>query len=378
MVARNEEQLIGLSLDSVKQLADEVIVVDTGSTDRTTKIAAALGAQVIPYRWDGSLGRARNTYLKAARGNWILVLDGDEAIARKDLSKIEALMRRRSAIGYSLAIRNYTDGHDLMWNWYPNDRGYPREEKFSGCPGWAKTQPLRLFRNFPDLAYVEGSSVHTTPLASLKKNQGRIENRDDVVIHHFQHLKGGARFLSSKQQTRLKGEMRHARQFPHESWTYLNIAKTLFALKRDREALKNLARAVKLDADFHDAYQLWGMIEFQNGNLFSAEARLREAIRVAPSSADAWAILGMVLIEAGNYDEGMLALKKAIALRPNHLLAHNSLGVLCEELAMYSQARQEYRRALRLHPGFAPAKANLARLNGARNRSSAARVRKAG
>jgi glycosyltransferase involved in cell wall biosynthesis len=375
MVVKNEEQLIGSSIRSVRGVADEIVVVDSGSTDRTVEIAKALGARIIHYQWDGSLGRARNAYLSAARGNWVLVLDGDETISRLDLAKIKSLIRKRSMIGYRLTVRNYTEDHDLIWNWYPNDRSYPREERFSSCPGWVKTQPLRLFRNFPGLAYVEGSSVHTSPMASLRKHSGQIKSRDDVVIHHFQHLKGGGQFLSGKQQLRLKGEVLHSQQFPDEPHTYLNIAKTLFATKRDKEAIKYLSKAIKLDDTFHDAYQLWAMIDLENGRLPSAEERLKRAIQIDQNSADAWALLGVVLAEGGRPHEGIHALRNAVQLRPGHLIAHNSLGVVYEDLGMDKEARREYRAAIKLHPRFGPARVKLARLVGVVDKPRGSRVK---
>jgi glycosyltransferase involved in cell wall biosynthesis len=363
MVAKNEEQLIGLALSSVKEIAHELIVVDTGSTDRTVRIARQQGAQVVLYPWDGSLGRARNAYLRAASGDWILVLDADETISKIDLARLKQLANRRSVIGYMLAIRNYTDGFDLMWNWYPNDRRYPREEKFSACPGWAKTQPLRLFRNFPKLKYVEGTSVHTTPMASLLRHPGRVEKRDDVVIHHFQYLKGGGSFLAAKQKLRLDGEMQHAKKFPRDPQTYLNIARTLFAANRDQQAVRHLLKAIKLDRNFHDALQLLGMIHFERADWSNAEKYLRRAIQIDPQSADAWAILGMVFVDSAQLDQAFAALEQAIKLRPNHLLAHNSLGVLYEDLGQHQKARRQYLRALELHSKFSPAKVNLARLS---------------
>lgn len=362
MIVKNEAQLIGNCLRSVGGLADEILVVDTGSTDGTAEIARKFGARVIHHKWDGSYGRARNVYMRSARGDWILVLDGDESIARTDLAKINQLVRRRGAVGYHLTVRNYTDDYDLMWNWYPNDRTYPREEKLSSCPGWMRTRPLRLFRNFEDVAYVEGTLAHTTPAESLKRHAGRIETRDDVVIHHFQYLKGGGRFIAGKQLLRLEGEMKYLKRFPREPYPYLNVAKTLFALRRDDEAVKYLSRAVKLDASFHDAYQLLGMIEIENGMLASAEKHLRQAIGINPKSADAWALLGIALVEEGRSREGERALQKALRLHPNHLLAHNSLGVLYEDEGRLAEARKAYQTALKLHPRFKPAKANLARL----------------
>jgi glycosyltransferase involved in cell wall biosynthesis len=375
MVVKNEELMIGHSLDSVRGLADEVVVVDTGSTDRTLEKAREAGARIVSHRWDGSLGKARNAYLREARGDWVLVLDGDETVALCDVAKIRRLVERRGAIGYCLAVRNYTNDYDLMWNWHPNDRSYPREERLSSCHGWMKTQPLRLFRNFRDVRYAEGSSVHTSPISSLREHRGRVEDRDDVVIHHFQYLKGGDNFLSRKQRLRLEGEIGHLEQFPGDAHTHLNVAKTLFAEKRDGEAVEYLSRAVELDASFHEAYQLWGMIELENGRMESAGKRLRQAIRINPASADAWALLGVALVESGRFREAMRALKKATGLRPDHLLAHNSLGVLYEELGMYGEAREQYRAALRLHPKFGPARQNLDRLTKARGKRSGTPVR---
>ena len=375
MVVKNEERIIGHSLNSIRAIADEIIVVDTGSTDRTIEKARASGAQIIHHQWDGSLGRARNCYLRAARGDWILVLDGDETVAQSDLVKIKRLVRSQGVLGYHLLIRNYTGAHDLMWQWHPNDGSYPEEENFSRCYGWMKTQPLRLFKNVRNLAYIEGTSVHTSPIASLKKHTGRIENRDDVVIHHFQYLKGGARFLSRKQSMRLKGEINHTQQFPNEPHTYLNVAKTLFAKKRDEEALRYVALAVKLDDAFHEAYQLWGMIDIQNGRLGSAAKHLRRATSIKGDSADAWALLGIALGESGKLREGIHALKKAIHLNPQHVIGRNSLGVLYEDMGRYDQAQEHYEAAIKLHPGITTARKNLSRLIRTRQKRSASRSR---
>jgi glycosyltransferase involved in cell wall biosynthesis len=374
MVVKNEEQLIGNCLSSARKIADEIIVVDTGSTDRTIEIAKRFGARFISHSWD-NLGKARNVAVSAASGDWILVLDGDEAIARGDLAKIKRLVRSRSVIGYQLAVRNYTHDYDLMWNWFPNDRIYRKEEKFSACPGWMKTQPLRLFRNFSDIQYGVSGSDHASPISALRQHSGRIEKRDDVVIHHFQYLKGGARFISIKQRFWLKGEMLQIKEAPHEPYPYLNVAKTLFAEKRDREAVKYLSEALILHDTFHEAYQLWGMIDFENGRLKAASKRLKKAIQIDANSADAWAILGMVLVEDGKPHQGMRALNTAIQLRPHHLLAHNSLGVLYEDLGMFKEARKQYQTAIKLNPRFLSAKANLARLTNAGEKRKNSRVR---
>jgi len=358
---RNEEQLLANCLASAAPFSDEIVVVDTGSTDRTPDIARSFGARLIRKSWM-NYSDARSTYIEAARCRWILVLDADEAIAPRDHGAVVRLARSRTPIGYRLTVRNYTDEHDLMWRWFPNDRRYLKEERFSQCSGWMKTRALRLFRNLPAVRYQEGPTPHPTPLESLKQHRGLIEDCDDVTIHHFQYLKGGARFVAAKQRERLKGERAHLKRFPGQTYPYLNVARTLFAEGRDAEALRHLNRALKHDPEFHDAWQLHGMIDFENGRYRSAERALRRAIAIDPGSSDAWALLGMVLVDAGEPVAAREALQTAIGLHPGHLLAHNSLGVLYEDLGHQTRARRQFRTAMRLHPGFRPASANLRRL----------------
>jgi Flp pilus assembly protein TadD len=363
-MVRNEEQLLANCLAGAARFSDEIVVIDTGSTDRTVDIARSFGARVIHQQWNRFNGylEARNAYMDAARGKWILVLDADESIAPGDHDALLRLARSRACIGYRLNIRNYTDQHDLMWRWFPNDRRYPKQERFSQCPGWMQTRALRLFRNLPGLRYQPGPSTHTTPIASLQRHPGRIQDCEDVTIHHFQHLKGGVGFVAGKQHDRLRGELAHIRKYPDQPYPYLNAARTLFAEGRDAEARRYMKRAVKVDPHFHDAWQLLGMIEFANGRFASATLALRRATDIDPASSDAWALLGIVLADAGDQDGALSALQTAIGLHPGHLLAHNSLGVLYEDLGRKAHALRQFRKATRLHPGFKPAAANLRRL----------------
>ncbi len=81
VIARDEAALVGDCLASARGLADEVVLLDTGSRDATPQIAAALGARVIPWTWCEDFAAARNAALEHVRGDWVLLLDADERLA---------------------------------------------------------------------------------------------------------------------------------------------------------------------------------------------------------------------------------------------------------------------------------------------------------
>ena len=81
MIVKNEERFLGQCLASVKDIADELIVIDTGSTDRTVEIAREHGAQVGYFEWCNDFAAARNASIAPATGDWILFLDADEELS---------------------------------------------------------------------------------------------------------------------------------------------------------------------------------------------------------------------------------------------------------------------------------------------------------
>src|SRR5881397_2153404 len=89
MIVKNEQDWIAKAVESVRSIVNEVIIVDTGSTDSTPAQAEALGATLLKSQWEDSFAQARNLSLAAAGEPWILVLDADERIAACDLPYIK-------------------------------------------------------------------------------------------------------------------------------------------------------------------------------------------------------------------------------------------------------------------------------------------------
>lgn len=91
MIVKNEEQVLGRCLDSVKALVDEIVIVDTGSTDRTKEIAATYTNQIFHFDWIDDFSAARNYSFSHASGDYILWMDADDWLQESDLAKFKAL-----------------------------------------------------------------------------------------------------------------------------------------------------------------------------------------------------------------------------------------------------------------------------------------------
>ena len=103
MIVRDEARYIGECIQSVSHLVSEMIVVDTGSSDATAQVAAAMGAVVYFYRWDNDFSAARNYGIEKANGDWVLVIDADERLDPVSCEQFSALLRE-GAEGYFIKV----------------------------------------------------------------------------------------------------------------------------------------------------------------------------------------------------------------------------------------------------------------------------------
>ncbi|MGB1002315.1 MAG: glycosyltransferase [Prochlorococcaceae cyanobacterium] len=108
MIVRDEEARLGECLRSVQGFADELVVVDTGSTDATVAIAEAAGARVEQIPWPGDFAPARNQALEFLNGDWVLVLDADEQLRAEAIPALKALMAQPDVLVINLL--RYEDG----------------------------------------------------------------------------------------------------------------------------------------------------------------------------------------------------------------------------------------------------------------------------
>jgi tetratricopeptide (TPR) repeat protein len=168
-LTRNEEASIARALRSVAGVADEVIVSDTASEDRTAQIAAEMGAKVLQYQWDDDFAAGRNFSVGQATGDWILWLNADEELLPSCVQHLKACLALPNVFGYFVQLQNLTQPGRL--------------DEFM------LTSDLRLFRRRPDLAFVGRLHPHFHPdLVAAVQNEGRQVLPCQVTIRSYAAL----------------------------------------------------------------------------------------------------------------------------------------------------------------------------------------------
>lgn len=171
LLTRNEERSIEQAIRSVEGIADEIIVADTGSTDRTVELAQGAGARVVSIPWDDDFSAGRNSAINEASGDWILWLNPDEKLNQSIASVVPSLIADHvDAFGYLARIQ-----HQAMAE---------RPDQY------AETWDLRLFRRRPDLRYVGRLHPSLAP-NPIEEGRGADEIRivpSDLTIRRYAYL----------------------------------------------------------------------------------------------------------------------------------------------------------------------------------------------
>jgi len=223
LIVRNEEAVLPACLENIRRVADEIVVVDTGSTDRTVEIACDFGARVFHFAWRDDFAAARNESLRRATGRWILYVDADEIIRPADLPRVREVAERDDIM--AATVRQCI----------PQPAGSVTTAVYS--------EYCRLFRNHPQIRFV--GRVHEQILPAIERLGGQVL-RTDIVIEHWA-------YAATPQKKRQRAErnlrllLADAEERPGDPFVALNLGLTYRELGRQAEAIRWLQRAVACD-----------------------------------------------------------------------------------------------------------------------------------
>lgn len=319
MIAKNEADFLEQCLNSVKEIVDEIIIVDTGSTDNTKEIAKKFNAKIIEHKWNNDFSEARNISLEHATKEWILVLDADETLSKEDLTKIKKLIKTDEYDGYMLIQRTYTNDSNAQKWVASKDDSYKESEPYAG---WIYSGITRLFRNKKNIRFQY--PVHETVKDSIKRAKGKI-GVAKIAIHHY-------------------GKVRRKKYVEQKSNLYLELGKRKI---QEQGSAK--------------AYYEFGIQSQVLGNLDEAMDAFKKAISLNPQMLPAYVDIGSIYIMQKRYDEAIKILQQGNKINPNNSHLHNNLGIAYEKLDE-KKAIQEFKQSINLNPNNAEPYWNLARI----------------
>ncbi|NUN69983.1 MAG: glycosyltransferase [Bacteroidetes bacterium] len=291
MIVKNEERYLRGCLESARPFVDEIVIVDTGSTDTTVGIAQEFGAVIRTFPWNGNFSDARNESLRHATGDWILYLDADERLMNGDA--LRQLRPSAQTVAYNVSI---SSKHILP----------------SGTVDQVN-QYQRFFRRHPKIRF-EGV-VHEQVLPSLLRMNKRIED-SPLFIEHL----GYGESLEKIQQKCERNAALLRRQLelnPHDYYAHYQLGNTLGVMLRYDEAEKHLRLAVEHDRNVSiraSACNILVETAMHRNDLESAERWCRQSVKLVPVQVMGHWFLSGILAHRQQYDE---ALRSIDTMRSN-------------------------------------------------------------
>ena len=261
MIVKNEQQVLAKCLNSVKDIVDEIIITDTGSTDNTVRIAQEFTDKIYHFKWNNNFSEARNYAKSHATSKWILVLDADEFVDRDNLLNVKnnIINDRVDYDGYTVDIYNFL--------------GYNGEQM-------VQHKNIRIYKNDPSIYFKR--SIHE----QLTKSNGNMAiSESGLLIYHSGYLSKIVENKDKKHRNRKLLE-REIAFSENKSFDYFNMANECFVSEDMKEAAIFYEKAYNLKSEMNDAWIPLTLVNW--GSCLIILKRFKEAIHVLEIGEKLW------------------------------------------------------------------------------------------
>lgn len=361
MIVKNEEAILERCLSAVADAVDEMVIVDTGSTDRTVEIAESFGARVLHREWDGDFAAPRNVGFAAATCDWFLVLDADEVLVEGHAPKLRELLSHVWREAIFVVEINHTGAlddetavvHDAL-RLYRNRPEYRYSgrlhEQMGGLP---ENQPERLevstvgidHYGYLDVVRVEKDKQHRNLELLAKQSEEGV----DTPFHYFnlgsEQVAIGDAAAAAEHFERAWADLRALDALGMIGYVPLLAARLVNSLRLSGAAERADERAAEIlehYPDYTDIVLERGFVARDLGDLPTAEQRFRECLEMGDAPSRYSPTIG-----AGSFQAA-----RALA----EILMAN------DDPAARAEAQELLEQAVARHPGHPGTVADLARV----------------
>jgi glycosyltransferase involved in cell wall biosynthesis len=260
MIVKNESRCLARCLQSVKAIAHEMVVADTGSTDETIKIARECGAKILHFDWVGDFAAARNFALGQTTGDWILVLDADEWAGEDLAREIAAFTRGPAAVGRLKIVSDFRRNNQTLRSQCFVARLFPRGAHFAGRIHEQLISPLPRV-NLRGELWHDGYLEMRKADRNTKLLEAELEREPDNVYFLFQlALEHNAAGQPGKAFDCLQRAFASAKPGdPSAPNIAVDFIYTVMELKKFEVGIEAVARAEKYLGDFPDFFLARGL-----------------------------------------------------------------------------------------------------------------------
>lgn len=303
MITRNEEPYLADCLQSIRDIVDEIVVVDTGSTDETVSIAKQFDARLSFFPWKDDFASARNRALECCRGEWILYIDADERLENIDRKQLLPFLDDKTKVAFTVMF-------------------YP-------CKGFTSYREYRIFRNDPRIRF--SGVIHETirpALRSAGESKGRTIGKVPATIRHY----GYDSDQTAKNLRNLPLLKNEVKTRPDYSFLWWHMGGIFMSLGREDEAAKaweeGLLQVRKSKAvNPHDSLVYGELIRLYHVRGNDVLSLIDEALQQFPDQYYIHWLKAIVLKDKNHYYAAALIFEQLLSIDPGQLdepIAYNT------------------------------------------------------
>jgi len=288
IIVKNEEKYLRGCLESVKDVVSEIVLVDTGSTDNTIKIAEEFGAKIFHFDWINDFSAARNYALNNSTGDWILYLDADERLSGNSIEELKKITNNNSNVGFYCSVKSAG-----------NISGNSSMMKYT-----------RLFKNIPGLKF--SGKVHEQIEDSLIEKGCSLVDSNIEIIHLGYNVEKEKIIEKAKRNLNLL--LSEFKSNP-TGYNAFQLGQTYNIIENIDEANQYFKLAIKDEfLELHhraQAFRHLAAFELKNKNYKVAEVYVDKGLSLVPESPLLNIVKANLLLETDNDEQSVVFCKIA-------------------------------------------------------------------
>jgi len=329
MIVKNEEDNIERCLESIKRFVDEIIIVDTGSTDTTKKICFKYTDKIYDFIWNDDFAAARNFSISKASNDWVLILDADEEVTNFNMENILNFVNDKR--------NDKVVGRIKRINFMDDNKGVKRYSE-------------RVNRIFNKSYFCYRGTIHEQIVS--KDSENYSTELIDICVEHEGYLKG-----TMSRKGKLKRNInllnKEIEKDSKDPYLFFQLGKSYYMLRDFQKACNCFEKSLSFNLDFRleyveDLIESYGYSLIESGK-YNLALNIKDYDKYFGRSADFIFLLGMVYMNNAMFSEAVKCFENCTKYETSKVegittfLSYYNIGVIYEVLGYKSNAIEYYK-----------------------------------